>query len=63
MEVNWKDELKERKQQKQLIYHSPLPRKTQRVTLKYQKSGKCKVYSEEQIYLHKLREYSSSFDN
>ena len=59
----WEDEMKEVKAKKRWFYHSPLPRKRQRTNLKHQRPGKCKVYSEEEIYLYKLRLYSSSFNN
>ena len=53
--------MKEAKAIKNLIYKPPLPRKTQRVFLKHQMPGKCKVYNEEEIYLYKLQHYPSSF--
>jgi len=53
--------MKEAKAIKRLIYKPPLPRKTQRVFLKHQQPGKCKVYSEEEKLLYKLQHYPSSF--
>ena len=42
---------------KRTIYKPPLPLKKQRVTMRAQMPGKVKVFSEEEVFLYKLRKY------
>ena len=42
---------------KRTIYKPPLPQKKQRVTMRAQMPGKVKVFSEEEVFLYKVREY------
>ena len=48
---------------KKSIYKSPLPRKRQRFTAKASPRGKVKTYTEEEIYLYRLKKYGSLFNN
>uniref|UniRef100_A0A6M3IIY9 Uncharacterized protein n=1 Tax=viral metagenome TaxID=1070528 RepID=A0A6M3IIY9_9ZZZZ len=50
------------KQQKQSIYKSPLPLKKQRITARG-RSGKVKHFTEEQIFLYKLKKFGRMFKN
>lgn len=45
------------KEKRPKAYRSPLPLKNQRVTMKASPRGKVKVYTEEEIFLHKCRKY------
>jgi hypothetical protein len=38
-------------------YHSPLPKKRQRTSHHRGRCGKCKVYTEEEIFLYKLQNF------
>ena len=54
---NWLNEMKDIKEKANCAYHSPLPLKKQRVTARAERPGKCKVFTEEEIFLFKLRMY------
>jgi len=56
---NWLDEMKAIKE-KNCTYRAPLPLKKQRVTARAERPGKCKIFSEEEIFLFKLRMYRYS---
>lgn len=40
---------------KHLIYHSPLPRKKQRTTMRAERCGKVVVYNEMQVALYRCK--------
>lgn len=54
----WKDEMKSIRKLKKTIYKPPLPLKKQRVTARAQMPGKVKVFSEDEIFLFKVRRYA-----
>lgn len=54
----WNDEMENIKKLKKTIYKPPLPLKRQRVTARAQMPGKVKAFTEEQIFLFKVREYA-----
>ena len=51
----WKTEMDSIKKKLSWRYKAPLPKKKQRVEAKALKCGKCKVYSDEEILLYKLK--------
>jgi len=59
----WKDEMKCMSELKKTIYKSPLPRKKQRVMARAELPGKVKRFSEEQIFLFKIRRYTKALFN
>ena len=44
------------KDMKKMIYKPPLPKKAQRTTPRG-RSGKVKIYTEEEIFLYKMRQF------
>jgi len=57
----WKDEMESIRRLKKTIYKPPLPLKKQRVTARAQIPGKVKTFSEEEIFLFKLKRYDKCF--
>lgn len=53
----WKDEMERIKRLKRTIYRPPLSIKKQRVTTRAQMPGKVKVFTEDEIFLFKIRNY------
>lgn len=45
---------------KKTIYKPPLPLKKQRITMRAQMPGKVKIFSEEEVFLYKLRKYNQT---
>jgi hypothetical protein len=57
----WKDEMKSIKELKKTIYRPPLPLKKQRTTMRAQMPGKVKVFSEDEVFLFKVKRYIESY--
>ena len=51
----WKTEMEEIKKKLSWRYKCPLPKKQQRVMARAERPGKCKVYSEEEKMIYKMR--------
>lgn len=58
----WKDEMKRIRKLKKTIYKPPSPRRIQRAIINTQMPGKVKVFSEEEIFLFKVRRYAAMFN-
>jgi hypothetical protein len=54
----WKEEMKDIREKKKLIYKAPLPKKKQRVTCPCELPGPVKVYSKEEIRRYESRTIS-----
>ena len=59
----WKDEIARIRKLKKLIYKPPLPLKKQRTTARAQLPGKVKVFTEEEVFLFKIRRYANALFN
>ena len=57
----WKMEMERIRKLKKTIYKPPLPLKKQRVTARAQLPGKVKMFSEDEIFLFKVRKYRQNF--
>jgi len=57
-QVNNSHMIKKEFEQKSLKYFPPLPRKTQRCVHYIGRSGKAKVFTEEERFLYRVREIS-----
>ncbi|MCK4307863.1 hypothetical protein KAW50_06540 [candidate division WOR-3 bacterium] len=57
----WKMEMERIRKLKKTIYKPPLPLKKQRVTARAQLPGKVKMFSEDEIFLFKVRKYRQSY--
>ncbi len=56
----WKDEMKRIRKLKKTIYKPPSPRRIQRAIINTQMPGKVKVFSEDEIFLFKIRKYAEN---
>lgn len=57
----WKMEMERIRKLKKTIYKPPLPIKKQRTTMRAQMPGKVKVFSEDEVFLFKVRKYRESY--
>ena len=51
----YQEEMREIKRKRKWFYRPPLPRKKQRVTARALRHGKVKHFTEEEIFLYKVR--------
>jgi len=58
----WHAEMKAIKEKMKWVYRPPLPMKPQRCIHHRGRSGKVKHYTEEEIFLYKMRLCASSFN-
>lgn len=57
----WEDEMKEfQKKRREWFYRSPLPKKKQRTSTPRGRSGKVHTFSEEEIFLFKIRRFAKA---
>lgn len=62
MSTMWKEVMKEVREKRKWMYNPPFSKNKSIRVNRPRKHGKVKVYTEEEIYLYKIRQLKTSFD-